>query len=172
MLQKCRKREGFTLVEVMAVAAIVSMMTAMALPQFVRMRVHSNEAAAQNNLKSLAQVVLDYEFVNGSPPAAEENLILFVDTYYQGEQSVISNPNLSRDSFEFQGYRYHYAMISPSRWEWTAVPQLPEKTGNRQFTIDASGVVREMDPSEETTITSSYRLGPGSDSAPHSKPTD
>ena len=144
--------KGFTLVEIMAVTAIIGMITAMSLPNFMQARVSANEAAAQDSLRSLYTLIEDYRFANGSYPDSETQITNFVDTYYK-KHSVISNPASSRAgsnpssgaSWKFQGYLYAYRQIDAGKWEWIAVPELLEVTGKRYFTIDESGLVKEAD---------------------------
>ena len=158
MLQRVRKRQdrrGFTLIEIMAVTAIIGMITAMALPNFMQARVSANEAAAQDSLRSLYTLIEDYRFANGSYPTDASQLTNFVDTYYK-KHSVISNPVSNNGlnpgsnssggaSWKFQGYLYAYRQIDAGKWEWIAVPELLEVTGKRYFTIDESGLVKEAD---------------------------
>ena len=135
---KKENQKGFTLVEVMAVTAIIGMMTAMSLPNFIRMKVTSNESAAEMNLKELGPLMEDYRFVNGSYPANGTQLTNFVNTYYR-KQSIISNP--SSDTWVFQGYRYTYVQLDAGSWEWTATPQLANITGSRVFVLRESGFI-------------------------------
>ena len=158
MLQRVRKRQdrrGFTLIEIMAVVAIIGMITAMSVPNFMQARVSANEAAAQDSLRSLYTLIEDYRFANGSYPTDAGQLTNFVDTYYK-KHSVISNPVKNRGlypgsnfnsggSWKFQGYLYAYQQIDAGTWEWIAVPELSEVTGKRYFTINESGLVKEVD---------------------------
>ena len=140
-----KNKKGFTLVEMTAVVAIVSMMTAMSVPQFVRMKAGANETAAQANLASLNTLVSDYYFVNGTYPdtaTAKTLFTSFVNTYY-GKQSVVSNLDASGNYWLFQGYRYDYRQVNAAKWECIAVPDRPQLTGNRYFIIDDSGATQE-----------------------------
>jgi prepilin-type N-terminal cleavage/methylation domain-containing protein len=51
-----RLRNGFTLVELMIVVAIIAAVSAMAVPKFLRARVSANEAAAISTLRLLSSV--------------------------------------------------------------------------------------------------------------------
>jgi prepilin-type N-terminal cleavage/methylation domain-containing protein len=48
-----RKRRGFTLVEIMIVIAIIGLLLAIAIPNFIRAREVSQATACQSNLKNL-----------------------------------------------------------------------------------------------------------------------
>ena len=162
MLQRLCKRQnrkGFTLVEIMAVVAIVGLTTAMSVPNFMRMKVSANEAAAQAGIKSLHDVTEDFQFVNGYYPATKQQIIDFVNTYYK-KQSILSSLEPGRQiSWKFQGYRYDYRPTATTNgiqavaYEWIATPEALQVTGNRYFMVNETGVVQEV---SEDYANSSY----------------
>jgi type IV pilus assembly protein PilA len=54
MFSKLNKREGFTLIELMIVIAIIGILAAIAIPQFSAYRQRSYNSAAQADLRNLA----------------------------------------------------------------------------------------------------------------------
>jgi type IV pilus assembly protein PilA len=61
---KNRKREGFTLIELMIVVAIIGILAAIAIPQFSSYRQRAYDAAAKSQLKNLATAQEDYYVEN------------------------------------------------------------------------------------------------------------
>ena len=53
MLSKMRKRQGFTLIELMIVVAIIGILAAIAIPQFQAYRQRGYDSAAKSLLKNL-----------------------------------------------------------------------------------------------------------------------
>ena len=160
-MKRVRKNQkGFTLVEIMAVVAVIGMITAMSLPHFLSLRVGANEAAAQTNLKSLYTLIEDYRFANGAYPQSKTDVTHFVSRYY-GKQSVISNADSSGNYFRFQGYRYDYRMPRTGMWEWIAMPDVVQVTGNRYFTITESGTLQEVNRTYASTNYPSTEPGSG-----------
>ena len=48
-----RNKKGFTLVEIMIVVAIIGILAAIAIPNFIRARIQANAKACVNNLKQI-----------------------------------------------------------------------------------------------------------------------
>ena len=136
-----KNQKGFTLVEIMSVVAIISMLTAMSMPNFLQMKIGANEAAAQANLSSIAKVMEDIRFTTGNYPRAQSEILNFVNTYY-GKYSIISNENSNGGYFTFQGYRYSYETQTLGSWLWFAVPDQLFITGIRSFSLDSGGTFR------------------------------
>src|SRR2546427_12445123 len=65
-----RGRAGFTLIELLIVVAILAILAAVLIPNFLRARAHSYHAACQLNLQNLAAALELYYGENESYPPA------------------------------------------------------------------------------------------------------
>src|SRR3979490_513895 len=64
------KKSGFTLVEIMIVVAIIGLLAAIAIPNFVRARTTSQANACINNLRQMDGAVQHYALDNKQPSTA------------------------------------------------------------------------------------------------------
>jgi prepilin-type N-terminal cleavage/methylation domain-containing protein len=80
------RANGFTLVEIMIVVAIIGLLSAMAMPSFVRARENSRQKTCVNNLRQLDgakdQAALENGLATGDDPAQ------FVPAYIKGGMPV------------------------------------------------------------------------------------
>ena len=71
------KKSGFTLVEIMIVVAIIGLLAAIAIPNFIRARTTSQKNACINNLRQIDGAVQQYALENkkaASDPVAEADV--------------------------------------------------------------------------------------------------
>ena len=57
---ECRKEEGFSLIELLIVVAIILIIAAIAIPNFMRARIAANEASAVASCKTLNGAEITY----------------------------------------------------------------------------------------------------------------
>jgi len=65
-----RSAKGFTLIEALLVAVIISILASMALPNFQRVRERAMIARAIGDVDALGWNIVEYELVNGSFPSS------------------------------------------------------------------------------------------------------
>jgi len=70
MKVRTSKRSGFTLVEIMIVVAIIGLLAAIAIPNFVKARTTSQQNACINNLRQYDGAVQQYALENKLPSTA------------------------------------------------------------------------------------------------------
>ena len=74
-LRRLRNERGFTLIELLIVVAIIAILAAILIPNFLRARAQSQVAASKGNLKNVATALESY-FVDGAAyPQTYTNLI-------------------------------------------------------------------------------------------------
>jgi type IV pilus assembly protein PilA len=156
-----RKRNGFSLIELLIVVAIILIIAGIAIPSLNRARMSANETSAIYSLKAIVEASVQYNstYGNGYPPSlgslggangattATCDSALLVD-------SVLSNNGIGNTSIK-AGYNFTYvpgtAVTNPppgctnpgvNNYTLYAIPAQIGSTGQRGFFTDPSGVVR------------------------------
>jgi general secretion pathway protein G len=124
--RRLRDSRGFTLVELMVAIAIISILTAIAIPLFQNMAVHGRVTRAHNDAKVLATAVVIYAAHMGALPSSLAELTLPA----VNPEGHTAGPFLA-------------AVPLPPGPAWTAYTLTPN--GNGTFTITTTG--------EGTTVT-------------------
>src|SRR5215831_11540985 len=75
MKVRTSKKSGFTLVEIMIVVAIIGLLAAIAIPNFVKARTTSQQNACINNLRQLDGAVQQYALENKLPSTGTYTLV-------------------------------------------------------------------------------------------------
>lgn len=134
------KKRGFTLIEIMIVISIIAFLAAIAIPNLLRVRLHSNESAAQAALKTIVSAEITFRVANPAYTTLEE----------LGSPAA-GPPYIDRvlaDGIR-NGYRFTATDITTETFHISAVPLGLNTTGFRSFCTTEDGVIRvQADGSE------------------------
>lgn len=130
------RKNGFTLIEMMIVVAIIALIAAITIPNLLRSRLQANEASAVSDLRTIcvgqitcANARLTFGDFAMLVAETDGTGTSFVDTtWYEGRVK--------------SGYSFSIAEADADSFTCFADPVSPGATGVRYFRIDVSGVVR------------------------------
>jgi prepilin-type N-terminal cleavage/methylation domain-containing protein len=148
-------KQGFTLVEIMIVVAIIALLAAIAIPNVLRGRTTANESAAIGNLRALVSALEMYRSVNAAYPWSGTG---WQTSMYGTDCAAATTPipDFGPPSFcntmaggttaatgLVQGYKYTFTgQAAGSTYTIQATPQTLNNTGTRSFFADETGLIR------------------------------
>ena len=142
-----RRAQGFSLIELLIVVAIILIIAAIAIPNLMRSKMQANEAAAVEALRTLNSTAIMYSISYSGFPHSISNL-----------GSVAGSSNASSSAADLvdsvlatgikSGYRFNYTVVATDpagnvlSYTISASPVIPGSTGQRSFFTDQSGTIR------------------------------
>jgi type IV pilus assembly protein PilA len=164
-----RKQEGFSLIELLIVVAIILIIAAIAIPNLLRARIAANEASAVGSLRTINTSAVSYltTYGNGFPVSFSA-----MGTHAAGDTTASCSEALLIDNVlttgKKSGYSFTYAdgpgdtpNAAPTGgcagWNLYTINAQPSEvgtTGQRYFYTDQTGVIR-FNPTGAASATSS-----------------
>ena len=120
---------SFTLVEIMIVVAIIAILAAIAIPNLLRARINSHDAAAKRELHTLVVAIESYAATSGAYPTNTSVLV--------GENPPYLNEDITLQIRK--GYNITCNLTSYS-YNCTAIPQTCLRTGSKNYTVTTGSV--------------------------------
>lgn len=144
-----KRPRGFSLIELLIVVAIILVIVAIAIPNFMRSRMAANESATVQNIRAVVTANVVYSSTYGIGYSSD--LVSLGPDPSNGPSSAkfagLIDDVLS--SGVKSGYAFTYSAAAPvsgaliPSYQLTANPVTPGYTGNRYFFTDDSGVIRQ-----------------------------
>lgn len=141
-------RQGFTLIELMVVVAVISVICAIAIPSMLRNRAQANESSAIEHLRVIASAQVSFN-------AAQQRYGTFADLTDDtlGPGMAFLNESWV-DGVMKSGYSFTMASADGVNFVCFADPEAIGVTGTRFFRVDGSGMVRYSTAGQPTAADS------------------
>ena len=140
MLQMIRNRKGFTLVELMIVVAIIGILAAIAIPNFLQFRLKAKTSEAKSNLGAIRSTEVAYFaewnfYVGNQPPTPDHTGVL----------AGTKRPWIPSTRFSILGFApegsvfYSYALVSTGNVDFVTASPTTGLTMFAEGDLDVDG---------------------------------
>jgi type IV pilus assembly protein PilA len=139
------KQRGFSLIELLIVVAIILIISAIAIPNYLRSRMQANEASAVGSLRMINTSAVTYSstYVNVGFPANLVDLGGVSPCTASSATACILEETLAQGSKSGYSFTWTGDGATPSvAYTLTATPLTLGGSGQRQFCTDQAGAIR------------------------------
>jgi type IV pilus assembly protein PilA len=139
------KQKGFSLIELLIVVAIILVISAIAIPSYLRSRMQANEASSVSSLRMLNTAAVTYSstYVDVGFPAALANMGGVNPCTATAAAACLVDDLLSQGTKSGYSFAWTSDGATPSvAYSLTGTPLVVGGSGQRQFCTDQTGVIR------------------------------
>ena len=135
-----KKQKGFSLIELLIVVAIIMIIAAIAIPNFLKSKMAANESSALESMRTINTGEVAYAAACPSIGYSATLVELNTGAICAGGTGVIDNVLAAGTK---SGYTFTYSANSAgTNYAMTAEPTSRGTTGQRGFFTDQTGVIR------------------------------
>ena len=155
--------DGFSLIELLLVVAIILIISAMAIPNLLRSRIAANESATVATMRQMNTALMTYSVTfpaNGFPSSLASMAAPGGGGSPTANAADLLDPVLSQANPQKSGYQLAYVAVAGgggggvggigagamTRYSITAVPLVQNATGIRSFFTDNTGLIHVCAP--------------------------
>ena len=137
---------GFSLIELLIVVAVILVIAAIAIPNFIRSKMRANETSAAANLRTISTGEVVYSTTYGIGFSPTLNALGGNPTIPDATQAGLIDSVLSGGTKS--GYQYTYTVITTDAngnvtdYSLNADPSIPGTSGDRRFYSDQTAIIR------------------------------
>ena len=125
-----KNNSGFTLVEIMIVVLIIALLSSIAIPNLLRVRINAHDASAQTALKAISTAMETYLSSNTTYPPDTTTLVNATPPYLQVDYFTGTH----------NGFTFTLDSLSSQLYSVTAAPT-SSNLGSGSFTISTGSVL-------------------------------
>ena len=152
-----KDQNGFSLIELLIVVAIILIIAAIAIPNLLRSKMAANEASAVASLRTYNTAIVAYETTYATGPTTNFTQLGPASGGTPSASSAdLVDSLLGATTPTKSGYAFTYTPVAATpvtQYTILAVPS-STSTGQRKFFTDQSGVIRQTTDGSTPTATS------------------